>query len=158
MLSNYFFCLLHFTTVIIFIILFILDSVISAKCNCININRLLRDVRGYNFVFISSINTVKSSTKCSYLSYTKFKNVYDSIKWCKCRLTHKMETRWTFFRVRYVFECEFEISWTLVQKLRIPIISYAMYSILFYYYFMGRFPFKCHHFELLFKRFLLHSM
>ena len=24
-----------------------------------------------------------------------------------------METRWTFFRVKLVFECEFEISWSL---------------------------------------------
>ena len=29
------------------------------------------------------------------------------------KMTEMVRTRWTFFRVKLVFECEFEISWSL---------------------------------------------
>ena len=37
-------------------------------------------------------------------------NTANFVIYCKC---YESTTRWTFFRVKLVFECEFEISWSL---------------------------------------------
>ena len=64
--------------------------------------------------FIGAIK-IKSSQRCLTASSVDGEAA-DRFSWFKSAWKTKhiiKETRWTFFRVKLVFECEFEISWSL---------------------------------------------